>query len=134
MFKPFSIVKFAMIRWFLGQTYFIKVFLSLFFSQIVLCYFYYEKDCLHNVVHTSHHIKWDINISSSLKLFLKVWIWYSTHQNMQVKQKEGYSCSASLFFCFRTKMYYKKRRIPVCLFDKNCTEDIVKWNILYEES
>ena len=40
----------------------------------------------------------------------------------------------SFYFLRRTKKYYKKRRIPVCLFDKSRTQDNVKGHILHEES
>ena len=40
----------------------------------------------------------------------------------------------SSYFLRTTKMYYKKRKILICLFDKIRTQDIVKCRIPHEES
>ena len=105
----------------------------------------------------THYIKWDINISLSLRLFLKKWIWYryknrtenhyphdgvqqsSFFKNVHIKtykliKKKGILVMLSFYVLCRTKMYYKKRRISICLFGKSHTQDIVKRHILHEES
>ena len=56
-FKPFRVLKFAMVKWFLGEICFFKVFLSLcFFSQTVLCYFIMRK--IFYLVHISHQVRY----------------------------------------------------------------------------
>ena len=34
------------------------------------------------------------------------------------------------YFLRRTTMYRKKRRIPICLFDKSCTHTVADWDSL----
>ena len=51
---------------------FFNVFLPFFFYQKVLLFLSWKR--LSFMMKFKHHIKWDINIFSSFKLFLKVWI------------------------------------------------------------
>ena len=99
---------------------------------------------------TSHFTSSEIlTISSSLRLLLKVWIWYR-YQNKIEKHyhhdgeqklsfyKQVYFKTSRLrkrndilvmplfYFLRRTKIYCKKQRTPICLFDKNHTQDHVK--------
>ena len=84
------------------------------------------------------HIKWDVIISSSLRLLLKVWIWYRCQNRMEnyyhhdgeqlgfyIKylSKHRAGCSSDLF----------KQRIPIYL-TKNCTQENSKYHIQNEES
>ena len=54
------------------RTCFVKVFLSSFFSVKQFYVIFIVKQIFYNEIHT-HHINWDINISSSLRFLLKVW-------------------------------------------------------------
>ena len=54
---------------------------------------------------------------------------------MQAEQKEGYFLDIiSFHFLRRTKILYKKLRIPVYLFDKSRIQDIDKCRIIHEKS
>ena len=92
---------------------------NVFFSQ---AYFYNEKV----------HIKWDVIISSSLRLIMKVWIWIenyylhreeqlgfykkSAYQNTEHEQKE--ECSSN----FTPQMSFN-------LFDKKCAQENCIFNM-----
>ena len=49
----------------------------------------------------------------------------STYQNIQAEQKTG---------CFCNALYFKKQRIPICLFDKNHIQNNIKCHTQHEES
>ena len=91
------------------------------------------------------HFKWDVIISSSLRLLLKVGIWYS---DTDVKI-ENYSTMMESNYFFIKKYIWKhrakKKDVLVIfillqetknsnLFDKSCTQGNVKCHIQHEES
>ena len=90
-----------------------------FFSQ---AYFYHKKV----------HIKWDVVISSSLRLLMKVWIWYR-HQNRIENYYHHDEEQLGFYKKVHTKtqsmskkedvlvILYREKRMSFNLFDKNCT-------------
>ena len=51
---------------------------------------------------------------------------------MRVKQKQGCNCKDFFTSAYKKKMYPKNNRIPICLFDKNQTQENVKSYIFCE--
>ena len=51
-----------------------------------------------------------------------------------ISKYTGWEKEGHFYFLHRAKMYYKKQKISICLFDKSCGEDIVKFHILHKES
>ena len=51
----------------------------------------------------------------------RVPLFHYANENKQTEHKEGYSCKVLFFISARTKMYYKKRRTAICLFDNSRT-------------
>ena len=78
------------------------------------------------------HIKWDGTISSSLRLLLKVWIWYGCRNRIEsyyhhVGEQLGFD---------EMKRYISKHRAGCsCNFynARNCTQENVKCHIQHEE-
>ena len=70
------------------------------------------------------HIKWDVIISSSLRLLLKVWIWYRCQNRIENYYQHDWE---------QLDGFYKKNTISN-LFDKNYTQKNVKCHIQHEES
>ena len=83
VFTHFNIIKFAMIRWCLGKTCFIKVFLSVFLlsnSFMLYLSFYFWKWEIEKHLH--HHEQQQLSFSK--KLYLKTY---------RLSEKEEYSCN-----------------------------------------
>lgn len=72
--KPFSIPKFAMTKCFCQSFPVIA-----FFFQTALWYFYHENVLLQ----CSSNIKWDVMISSFLRLLLKIGTWHSCQNRIE---------------------------------------------------
>ena len=105
-----------------------------FFSQ---AYFYYKKV----------HIKWDLVISSSLRLLRKVWIWYRCQNRMENyyhQDEEQLGFYKKLHRAWAKHRYQNteheqkkdvlvilhcKKRISFNLFDKNCTQENVQLHL-----
>ena len=113
-----------MTEWFCHVTYLAKVFLLSFFS--LKHDIFIIKSCFIT------HIKWDVIISSSLRLLLKVWIWYRCQNRI-----ENYYHYDGEQLGFAKKVHIKsqskKKDILVIiilqerkncnLFNKNCTQE-----------
>ena len=103
-----------------------------FFSQ---AYFYHKKV----------HIKWDVVISSSLRLLMNVWIRYRCQNRI-----EDYYHHDEEQLDFYEKVHIKtqsmskkkgvlvilrpKKRVSFNLFDKNCTQGNVQLHLQHGES
>ena len=90
---------------------------NIFFSQ---AYFYHKKV----------HIKWDAVISSSLRLLMKVWIWYRCQNRIenyyhQDEEQLGFYKKVHIKTQSMSKkknvlvILYRKKRMSFNLFDKN---------------
>ena len=89
------------------------------------------------------HIKWDVVISSSLRLLMKVWIWYRCQNTIKNyfdnngEQLDFYKNYISKHGAkkrmFLLSLHCKKRMISN-LFDKNCTQENVQLHIQRGES
>ena len=88
-----------------------------FFSQ---AYFYHKKV----------HIKWDVVISSSLRLLMKVWIWYRCQNRIENyyhhdEEQLGFYKKVHIKTQSMSKkknvlvILYRKKRMSFNLFDKN---------------
>ena len=115
----------------------------------------FEKDFLYySLFITSSEI---IILFKSWDFLLKVWIWYQYqnkiekhyHQDQEkllrfykkvhirtyrLSKKKGFLAKSSFYFLRKAKMYYKKGRIVICLFDKSCIQNNINCYILYEIS
>ena len=78
------------------------------------------------------HIKWDVIISSSLRLLLKVWISYRCQNRIEkYYQHDGEQLD------FGKKVHIKiqsKKKSLHCKKRKNCTQENIKCHIQHEES
>ena len=103
-----------------------------FFSQ---AYFYHRKV----------HIKWDVVISSSLRLLMKVWIWYRCQNRIENyyhhdEEQLGFYKKVHI----KTQSMSKKKDVLAILhgakqmsfnlFDKNCTQENVQLHFQHGES
>ena len=89
------------------------------------------------------HIKWDVVISSSLRLLMKVWIWYRCQNTIKYyfdnngEQLDFYKNYISKHGAkkrmFLLSLHWKKRMISN-LFDKSCTQENVQLHIQRGES
>ena len=108
-------------------------------------------DCLFPLCYFYHGQEWDINISSLLRLLLKVRIWYRLnnnieknyhhdgeqqlyfHKNIQIyRSSKKKKLEMLYFYVLLRKTHYNKWKI--CLFDENRTQDNVKCHIWKEWS
>ena len=88
------------------------------------------------------HIKWDVIISSSLRLLLKMWIWYRCQNRIKNYHHDGKQLG------FYEKVHIKTQSIKkdvLVIFtlqetknsnslDKSCTQENVKFHIQHEGS
>ena len=84
------------------------------------------------------YIKWDVIISSSLKLLLKVWIWYRCQnriENYHQHDGEQLGFYSKVHIKTYSKMFFilQETKNPN-LFDKNCAQENVKCHIQHVES
>ena len=86
------------------------------------------------------HIKWDVIISSSLRLLLKMWIWYRCQnriENYYLHDKEQLGFYKKVHSKHREKCscnLYIARNEEFQFIWQNCTQEDVKCHIQYEES
>ena len=77
------------------------------------------------------HIKWDAIIFSSLRLLLKMWIWYRWSNRI-----ENYYHHIGEQLAFYKKMHISKHRggcsCNICIA-RNCTQENVRCHIQHEE-
>ena len=136
-----------MTEWFYHVTCFAKVSLLLFsfWNMIFLLYkscnikvdTFYRKEVI-------AHIKWDVIISSSLRLLLKVWIWYRCQNRIEnYYQHDGEQLG--FYKKVHIKTQSKKKDVLVIfillqetknsnLFYKNYTQENVKCHIQHKEN
>ena len=109
---------------------------------ITPCHFFSLKHIFH---HKKVHIKWDDVISSSLRLLIKVWIWYRCQNRIencyhQDEEQLGFYEKGHI----KTQSMNKKKNVLVILhrkkwmsfnlFDKNCTQENVQLHLQHGES
>ena len=129
-FKPFSIPKFAMTKCFCQSFPVIA-----FFFQTALWYFYHENVLLQ----CSSNIKWDVMISSFLRLLLKIGTWHSCQNRIEKYHYDGEQLGFYKKVDIKTQRLSKKKDVFVIfalqetrnfnLFKKNRTQDNLKCHI-----
>ena len=96
--------------------------------------FLYQTWCFYHKT----HIKWDVIISSTLRLLLKVWIWYRCQNRIENYYQHN---GEQLGFYKKVNIIEPQERKDILqerknsnLFGKNCAQEDIKCHIQHEES